>query len=123
MQRPRTRVSAPHEWLGQLVDGPLVFAANHHDLRSLRTRSIRYAVYRREQGDGKCVISRLDLFPMGDLISCVVPGREESFQPIFGTTLLRDITQHEQSGLVILILPCLEEAIGRSQGGSISGVR
>ena len=51
-----------------------------------------------------------------------MPRSEKNLQPILRAVLFRGIGQHEQASFVVLVLPGLQEAIGRGQGRSVSGV-
>src|ERR1700687_4372793 len=111
------------EPLRQFIDCPLVSAGTDHDnLRSLRAAWLVCVGTECEQGDGEGITSSLQLFSPRDFIRRIAPRREEELHAILGAILLCDIGQHKQTGFVVLVLPRLQKAIGRSERRRVFGV-
>ena len=49
--------------------------------------------------------------------------REEGPEAVFGGLLFRSISEHKETGLVVLSLPGMKKVVGRGEGGDIARIR
>lgn len=107
--------------LRQLIDRPLIFPREyHHNLRSLRSSRPRLIGTRDEQRNRKGISPGLQLPPTRDFVGGIVARREKILHAIRRAALFGYVGEHKQSSFVVLVLPRLQKAIGRSQRGLIS---
>src|SRR5947207_9762123 len=79
-----------------------------------------------EKPNGKNVAPGFHFLAARDFVGSIDAARgrrrEEHFHMLFGTVLFGVVSQHKQPGLMILVLPCLQEPVGRGQSRGVAPI-